>query len=296
MNTTAQQPFNRLSPARTAILSVSCILIFIIIAVICGILTSWIAINPLKVFIREVLLRAPLTIYILHLFAKSVIKVYDPSAIYGRLKFKDLLKWTGIGLIIPLSVWGFYYFSRLAIPFGHTIALQDSEQTAILVRWLSVSLAAGLTEQVLFRGHLFMIMRSRYSIALSVFITSLIFGLLHIFMLNAFDLVSAVIVVVGGVIAGTMFSLIFLYARVIWLAAIVHFIWDVFFIGKIIAISTSQADANHIIIPFKLMSNKLMFTGGNFGIESAAPSFVIYLVVTACLYYLYQGNRQKALS
>ena len=104
-------------------------------------------------------------------------------------------------------------------------------------------------------------------------------------MLNAFDVVSAIIVVAGGIIAGTMFSLIYLYTRVIWLAAIVHFIWDVFFIGKVVALASSQTDANHTIVPFKLLTKQLIFTGGNFGIESTAPSFIAYLIVIGCLYY-----------
>jgi len=285
MNTITQSSTGRLSLMKAAFLSVACILIFIVVAVICELLTTWISINPLKVFIREVLLRAPLTIYLLHLFAKKVVKVYNPSAIYGRLTLATILKWTCIGLALPLSVWGFYYCAHLIAPFKHTVPLPGSETAGIMIRWLSVSLAAGLTEQVLFRGHLFLLMKSRYSTALSVFITSLIFGLLHIFMLSAFDVVSAIIVVAGGIIAGVMFSLIYLYTRVIWLAAIVHFIWDVFFIGKVIALASSQTDANHTIIPFKLLTNQLIFTGGNFGIESTAPSFVAYLIVIGCLYY-----------
>jgi membrane protease YdiL (CAAX protease family) len=161
------------------------------------------------------------------------------------------------------------------------------------VRWLSVSLAAGLTEQVFFRGHLFMIMKSRYSTTMSVFITSLIFGLLHIFMLSAFDVMSMVIVVAGGIIAGTMFSLIYLYTRVIWLAAIVHFVWDVFFIGKIIAITPTQFEANQTIIAFKLLTHNIVFTGGNFGIESTLPSFIVYLIVTAIIFYLYQRKKRR---
>src|SRR6185312_17206844 len=89
----------RLSLIKTVIFSFLCVVIFIATAVICELLTAWITINPLKVFIREVLLRAPLTIYALHLFAAKAIKAYDPSAMYGKLIFKDMLKWTCIGLI-----------------------------------------------------------------------------------------------------------------------------------------------------------------------------------------------------
>jgi len=115
-------------------------------------------------------------------------------------------------------------------------------------------------------------------------ITSLIFGTVHIAMLTSFTPVNMIIVVAGGIITGMMFSVIYLYTKAIWYAAIVHIIWDIFFIGKITALAATQADANQAIMAFKLKTQSLLLTGGGFGMEAAVPCLIIYLLVIAVLY------------
>jgi len=278
------------SAGKIILFTILCILIFVLVAIVCDMLTSWINFNVLKITIRELFLRVPLTIISLHFFAGKVIKAYNPAVIYGKLSLASILKWTGISFLLPIAVWLFYYLFHFIAPFGHTAVLSGNDKLLIFIKWISVSLAAGLTEEVLFRGHLFMIIKSRCSTALTIFITSLMFGLVHITMLSAFDLFSIGMVVLGGIIAGAMFSWVYFYTKVIWYAAIVHFIWDVFFIGKIIAISSTQQDADDTIWAFKLTTHSLLLNSAGFGIEASVPVFVVYLIVVAILYYLYKNR------
>jgi hypothetical protein len=81
-----------------------------------------------------------------------------------------------------------------------------------------------------------------------------------------------------------MFSIIFIRTKVIWYAAVVHVIWDIFFIGKITTLATTQTDANNAILAFKLTTHSLLFTGGNFGIEAGLPGLILYVIVSVCLY------------
>lgn len=279
-----------LSAGKISLVTISCILIFIVVALVCDVLTSWIHFNVLKIVVRELLLRVPLTIIALHFFAGKVIKAYNPGVIYGRLSLVNILKWTGISFLLPIAVWLFYYLFHFITPFNHTVLLSGNDKLLIFIKWISVSLAAGLTEEVLFRGHLFMIIKSRCSTALTIFITSLIFGLVHISMLSAFDAFSICIVVLGGIIAGAMFSWVYFYTKTIWYAAIVHFIWDVLFIGKIIAVSSSQQDANGTIWAFKLTSHSLLLNSAGFGIEASMPVFAVYLALIGLLYYRYKNQ------
>jgi membrane protease YdiL (CAAX protease family) len=286
-----------LSAGKIGLFTISCILIFIAVAIVCDMLTSWIHFNVLKIVVRELLLRVPLTIISLHLFAGKIIKAYNPAVIYGKLSLVNILKWTGISFLLPIAVWLFYYLFHFITPLNHTVLLSGNDKLLIFIKWISVSLAAGLTEEILFRGHLFMLIRSRCSTTLTIFITSLIFGLVHIAMLSSFDPFSIGIVVLGGIIAGAMFSWVYFYTKVIWYAAIVHFIWDVFFIGKIIAVSVSQKDADGTIWAFKLTSHSLLLNSAGFGIEASVPVFVIYLTLIAVLYYLYKNRLlSKAIS
>ncbi|MEO6978814.1 MAG: CPBP family intramembrane glutamic endopeptidase, partial [Mucilaginibacter sp.] len=177
MNTTSKQTQHPLSKVKTVLFTVACIAIFIAVAVVCGALTAWIPNNTARIAIREVLLRTPLTIFSLHFFARKVIKTYNPSVIYGKLVFIKLLKWTAIAFILSIAVGVFYYLFHFMVPFAQSIPLTNTNKLELLIKWMSVSMAAGVTEEVLFRGHLYMIISSRCSKLQSIFLTSLIFGI-----------------------------------------------------------------------------------------------------------------------
>ncbi|WP_183576234.1 CPBP family intramembrane glutamic endopeptidase [Mucilaginibacter sp. X5P1] len=284
MNTILKQTDNSLSTVKVVLYTIACIGIFILTAIVCELLTSWISISPLKIAVREVLLRMPLTVLSLHYFARRIIKAYDPSVIYGRITAINALKWIVISFVLPLSIWLFYYVFHFIVPFQHTVLLSAADQLGLFIKWCSISIVAGVTEEVLFRGHLFMIISSRCSKLRAMLITSLIFGLVHIAMLPIITVGDIAIVLVGGIIAGMMFSVIYLSTKTIWYAAIVHVVWDIFFIGKITTLATTQADANNAIMSFKLNSHSLLLTGGNFGMEAGLPCLLVYLLVIAVLY------------
>ncbi|WP_426669962.1 hypothetical protein ACPPVU_01710 [Mucilaginibacter sp. McL0603] len=66
-----------------------------------------------------------------------------------------------------------------------------------------------------------------------------------------------------------------------------------FFIGKITTLASSQVDADKAILAFKLTSQNLLLSGGNFGIEASAPCLVTYLVVSVILYKRFYNYRNK---
>ena len=285
-----KSPESALSLVKILLFSLACIAIFVAVALICGVLTAWISSNALRIAVRELVLRAPLTILALHVFATKVVRVYHPDEMYGRVRFPVVLNWTAFAFILPLAAWVSYYLLGLVVPIHHSAPLDTDRKISLLVTWISLSIAAGLTEEVLFRGHLLMILAARYSRARAIVVTSLIFGLVHISMLTAFSVADIITVTAGGFIAGLMFALIYQYSGVIWYAAVVHAVWDVFFIGKITAIAATPADASQIIVPFRLTTRSPLLTGGSFGVEAGLPCFVIYLVVIGVLYMMLKGE------
>ena len=284
MNAITKQTDNTLSAGKVILYTIACIGIFILIAVFCELLTFWIGPGSLKIAVREVLLRMPLTVFSLHYFARRIIKVYDPSVMYGRITTVNALKWIAISFILPLSIWLFYYGFHFIAPYQHTVLLRTADKLGLFIKWSSISIAAGVTEEILFRGYLFMVISSRCSKLKAMLITSLLFGLVHIAMLPVITAGDIAIVVTGGIIAGMMFSVIYLNTKNIWYAAIVHVVWDIFFIGKITTLATAQAGANNAILAFKLNSHNLLLTGGNFGMEAALPCLLVYFLVIALLY------------
>ena len=293
MNGTFKHAAHSLSVTKIILFALGCVTIFVAVAAVTQLLTFWISNQAAKTVVGEILIRTPLTIIALHLFAIKVIKTYNPSAIYDKVVLMKLLKWTAIAFVLPLSVGLFYCLFNFIVPFAHTIPLTIAGKLGIFITWLSISISAGITEEILFRGHLFMIIRNRWSVAQSIFITSVIFGLVHIVMLPSFTLLDVIIVTAGGTVAGLMFSMIYVYGRSVWYVALVHIVWDIFFIGKITAIAATQADANKIIKPFKLTTQSQWLTGGSFGVEAALPSLVLYLLVIGILYKLMENNSKS---
>jgi len=286
MTNTSKKSDQSFSLGKTVLFALALIAVFILVAVLCELLTSWITFKPLKILIREIFLRLPLTIFSLHLLATRVIKVYNPGAIYGKLNLVNAIKWLALGLILPLAVWLFYYLFHYAVPFKHSVSLSAADKLSLVAEWVAISIAAGLTEETLFRGHLFMIFKTRFSTPAAILITSFIFGLVHIAMLTSFGPIDVLMVVAGGIMAGAMFSAIYAYTKVIWYAAIVHIIWDIFFIGKITVLAAGQSEADRAILSFKLIKQSLLLSGGNFGIEAAVPCLMVYLTVSFVLFYL----------
>lgn len=293
MNGIIKEPGSELSLMKIMLFSLACIIIFIAVALVCGLLTSWIPGIAPRIAVREVVLRAPLTIMALHFFATKVIRNYHPEEMYGRVRLQSLLRWAAFAFILPVAAGISYYVLKLIIPIHHSAPLGTDNKISLLITWVSLSIAAGLTEEVLFRGHLFMIFAARCSNVKAVVITSLIFGLVHIAMLTAFSVADILTVIVGGSVAGLMFALIYLYSKVIWYAAVVHIVWDIFFIGKITAIAATQAEANQIILPFRLTTHDPLLTGGSFGVEAGLPCFVIYLLVIGVLYMMMKRERSS---
>lgn len=286
MKYVTREPARSLSLGKILLFSLACMAIFIAVALVCGALTSWIRSDALRIALREVVLRAPLTIMALHLFATRVIRVYSPDEMYGTVRLQGLLKWTVLAFVLPAAAWISYYALSLIVPLRHAAPLGTETLVSLLVKWISLSIAAGLTEEVLFRGHLYMIFAAGYSTAKAIIITSLIFGLVHVVMLPAFSVSDVLTVIAGGFVAGLMFSLIYHYSKVLWYAAVVHIVWDVFFIGKITAIVATQAEADQTILPFRLTTHDPLLTGGSFGVEAGLPCFVIYFVVIGFLYVM----------
>jgi membrane protease YdiL (CAAX protease family) len=290
MSSTSKHSPHELPVWKIILFILACIGLFVLIAIVCDVVTSWIEPILVRIVIRELVLRTGLTIYVLDVFATRVIKAYDPSSIYGRPTLYIAGKWIIYGLLLPVIVWLLYYLLQLVTPYQHTIIMNSADKMQLLMKWSAISVAAGLTEEVLFRGHLLMILRSRFSDVKSIIASSFIFGVVHIFMLPIITPVDIVIVIYGGIIAGSMFACVYLYTKVIWYAAIVHILWDIFFIGKITAVVVGQADANQTVMAFKLNTQNILVNGGNFGLEAGLPCLIVCMATAAIIYYLYKKD------
>ena len=134
--------------------------------------------------------------------------------------------------------------------------------------------AAGLAEEIVFRGLIMGCLEKRLGVPTAVLLPSLLFGAVHIIG-NDLDPVSALQVLAAGSIVGILFSLIALESGSVWNSALVHGVWNLAVVGGIWQIGTA-ADPE-TIFSFVLDNTSFWISGGEFGIEASVLSVGIYL-------------------
>ena len=108
------------------------------------------------------------------------------------------------------------------------------------------------------------------------------------------NIISLFLLICGGTLARTMFSLVAYKNNSVWGSALIHTIWNMFMITKIVSIFNGTEDTDRAIFSILLPSDNMILTGGGFGIEVSMISIIGY--ATVCAFTLYQMKKQKNLT
>ena len=257
-------------------------LIFFISAIVVSLLTGWIQDPSARFAIREVFLRLPLTFVLFWLFAHYVIK--KPLSFFMiRKPTKEILKWISVGFVLPLSVILIYLiFGKIEL-LGHADPLSSSKIIYLVVATISMALLGGIIEEVLFRGYMFRILEEKWNTTIAILGPAMLFGSIHLLMIDSIDLVNVILVVIPITLVGVMFGLIVHVTRNIWNVVVVHGIWNFFLAGRIIRISAFESHQFNAIYQLQITSDNILLTGGSFGVESAVPAIAVYLTAILVL-------------
>ncbi len=257
-------------------------LIFFILAIVVSLLTDWMTNYSARFAIREIFLRLPLTLVLFWLFGHYVVK--KPSSFFMiRKPTKEILTWVGIGFVLPLSVILIYLiFGKIEL-LGHADPLSSSVITYLVVATISMALLGGILEEVLFRGYMFRILEEKWNTTIAILGPAILFGPIHLLMIDSIDLVNVILVVIPITLVGVMLGLIVHVTRNIWNAVVVHGIWNFFMIGRIIRVSAFEEHQFNAIYQLQITSDNILLTGGSFGVESAVPAIAVYLTAILVL-------------
>lgn len=268
----------------------SFLLIFFISSIVISLLTSGIPDPSVRFAVGEIFLRLPITFVLFWLFAHYVIK--KPLSFFMiRKPTKEILKWIGVGFVLPLSVILIYLiFGKIEL-LGHADQLSSSKIIYFVVATISMALLGGIIEEILFRGYLFRILEEKWNTAIAILGPAMLFGSIHLLMIDSIDLVNTIFVVIPISLAGVMFGLIVYVTRNVWNAVIVHGIWNLFLAGRIIRVSAFEDHQFNAIYQLQITSDHILLTGGSFGVESAVPAIAVYL--TAILVLMLYTARKK---
>ena len=237
----------------------------------------------LLVSISEII-RIPITILLLYLYTKYVVKL--PLNI-PTLNAKDLNigLWILVGLSLPiLTVLIFYITGNLTVKNINN-ELSQSYIIDTIFKALGVSLATGFVEEIIFRGYLFNLLKTKYNFWIAAFAPSLFFTLIHIG--GAGSLINVVQLLIAGLLVSFMFIMIYRYTKSIWNAGIVHFLWNLVLLNGLIVFGAKEKTDSLIQLD---IGNNQLFNGGDFGIETSIPAMIVYGITILILWKL---NKNK---
>jgi membrane protease YdiL (CAAX protease family) len=227
---------------------------------------------------------------LLKLFAEKIYKIKMENL--GMSKFSIQTKWIIAAILLPVIVKAIYIF----LFSGEYIfsGMNNNEIFSTLSAGIVFTgIAAGFVEEMVFRGLILNLLKSRWNTLVAVLVPSVLFGFVHILGMN-FSIGSCLLVLLAGTVVGIMFSMIAIESGSVWNSGIVHAIWNIVIIGG--GLSINQTADEYSVMTYVLKSKSFAFTGGEFGIESSVVSLLGYIVVTLIAVYMMKRAKNPSLS
>ena len=146
----------------------------------------------------------------------------------------------------------------------------------VLIGWI----IQGGTEEILTRGWLMNILGARYNINIGLFISSVLFGLLHLFNPNV-----NIVAILNIILVGYLFGLYVIKTNDLWGACGMHSAWN-FAQGNLFGFEVSGLNVSvGSLFDFNLNGNSLI-SGGVFGPEAGLASTIILIIGIAFILLL----------
>lgn len=221
--------------------------------------------NPVLTLITGIA-SAVLTLFVYNwVVRRTERRVVAETAKSGALRAVGLGATIGVGLFVAviatIALLGGYHVEGLS-PITGLIAL------------LGIMAIAAVAEELIFRGVLFRLIEQKIGTWVSMAITGLLFGFLHLINPEATIWGAIAIALEGGVLLASAY----VATRSLWLPIGLHFGWNIAVTG-IFGTVVSGADTPAGLLNATLSGPELI-TGGEFGPEGSILSIAFCLVVS----------------
>ncbi|MGO4955986.1 lysostaphin resistance A-like protein [Luteococcus sp. Sow4_B9] len=140
---------------------------------------------------------------------------------------------------------------------------------------LQLGVAAGITEEILFRGILFRLVERGLGTWGSLVLSALLFGLAHVS--NPEGTLWGSIAI--ALEAGLVFGLLYAWTRSLWWVIGVHAAWNVV-LGPVLGSAVSGATPNGDGVLVSHPAGPELLSGGVFGLEASLAAVVVWLAVS----------------
>jgi membrane protease YdiL (CAAX protease family) len=180
-----------------------------------------------------------------------------------ELALPGMGKELGIGLLIGA---GLYTASVLVLIIMDIYKIQGLNPVSYMLPAVAMALSAAVFEELLFRGVLFRIVEEWLGSWISLVVSSLVFGLVHL-MNPAATMTGAIFIAVE---AGILLGAAYMLTQRLWMSMGFHFAWNYTQSGVFSGV-VSGADADPGLIKDTIAGPALL-TGGQFGLEASVIS------------------------
>lgn len=199
------------------------------------------------------------------LTGSSLFKAYGLSSFYKFPKYflhSLLIVFFSFSLILSVN----YLFDNFASNINNF-----QIDFALLINILVIFILA-LQEELFFRVFLINSLELRFSTATSVFISGVLFALLHIFNSNYSNLSA-----INTLLAGLLFGLMYIKSRSIWLPTLFHFFWNLL---QPILLNSAISGIDFNMKLFLVNQEKFMniLNGGSYGLENTVVATLILVL------------------
>lgn len=182
---------------------------------------------------------------------------------------KDTAKGLGVGagffvaVVAVMLVAGLYKITSIG----------TDQATDIIIAFFTF-LMVGVAEEIVFRGILFRWIDEKWGFAIALIISSLLFGVMHIFQLNATWWSSLAIAIEAGLLLGAAYK----WSGTLWFPIGIHWAWN-FFEGNIFGFAVSGSDPGKSLITSTVTGPDIL-TGGPFGAEASIITVILGTILS----------------
>jgi len=203
-------------------------------------------------------------------------KIYERREI-TELSRKGIFKSLLIGIVLGALLQS---LTILVIYLNGGYSVVSINPILYIIPPLTLGITSAIIEEVLFRGIIFRIPEEKLGSYISLLISALIFGAVH--MSNPNSSISAGIGL--AIQAGLLLGAAFIYSRNLWFPIAIHFAWN-FTQSAIFGANVSGNTLSKTLISSKIEGAE-WFTGGQFGPEGSIQATAICLIATIILLVL----------
>ena len=207
------------------------------------------------------------------------------------LRITVKVKWIIVAIALPVIVKGI--FLLLPGEFVSSGMNKNKIFTTLSSGIVYTGIAAGLVEEMVFRGVIMSLLRERWNTKVAILVPSVLFASVHLIGMN-FSVLSCILVLVAGTMVGIMFSMIAMESDSVWNSGIVHSIWNIIIIGGGLGISEKVSEDS--VMTYVLHSKSFAITGGEFGIEASVIALIGYIVVTLIAFVMIKRRTKNSLN